>query len=270
VAITTTKSLPANSGDSDGIRETVLAVVNEFSQQGSGYFQVNPILSEIAKRIGARNNSNIEQAILTHWHDLFRMGLIAPGCNLANPNLPFLHLTAIGRKALQQFSRDPSNPDGYLAHLTSQALTDAIALSYVTESLLAYNAVCFKSAAVMLGCATERLVLLVRDDLVSGLGRTKSTISKALSDWRYKTVRDAITKELDSQCSNMTPTRLRDAYSAFWTAQTEQPRLYRNDAGHPQSVDPVTPETVHSNLLIFPELARLVHDLRAWIGRNYV
>jgi hypothetical protein len=37
-------------------------------------------------------------------------------------------------------------------------------------------------------------------------------------------------------------------------------------AGHPKSIDPVTLDVVHGALLIFPELASLVADLRAWVG----
>jgi hypothetical protein len=34
--------------------------------------------------------------------------------------------------------------------------------------------------------------------------------------------------------------------------------------GHPVSVDPVTPDTVHASLLIFPELATLAEALFQW------
>jgi hypothetical protein len=58
---------------------------------------------------------------------------------------------------------------------------------------------------------------------------------------------------------------LAESFSAYWPAFAEQIRGARNDAGHPASVDPVTPETVHAALLIFPELARLAKALEAWI-----
>ena len=49
----------------------------------------------------------------------------------------------------------------------------------------------------------------------------------------------------------------------------EQIRMARNEAGHPKSIDAVTPETVHASLLIFPELAKLCHELRSWISKSY-
>ena len=247
----------------------MLEVVSE-SAQDPGSFLSGVVLEEVCKRLGVgRRDDEAQRAVLTLWYDLFRMGMVAPGFNLMNPDLPFVHVTDAGRKALENVSRDPSNPDGYLSHLRSQGFGDPIAVSYIEEAVLDYTSGCHKSVAVMVGCATERLVLIVRDELVDGFNRQSRAVPTNLSDWRYKTVRDAISAELDANRQHMEQ-RLKEAYSAFWLPQTEQPRLYRNDAGHPQSIAPVTPETVHSNLLIFPELAKLVTALVAWIKAHYV
>jgi hypothetical protein len=52
---------------------------------------------------------------------------------------------------------------------------------------------------------------------------------------------------------------------AYWAAFAQQIRTVRNDVGHPSSVDPVTPDTVHASLLIFPELAKLQNKLTNWV-----
>lgn len=251
-------------------RQVLLDVVNAHVTMGPGYFQAGPILQAASQRLGIKGNIEAEQVLLTIWHDLFRIGMIAPGYDLCNPDLPFVHMTDAGRASLAHISRDPTNPDGYLAHLSSQQLIDPIALSYIHEAVLAYNSACHKASAVMVGCATERLVLLVRDELVAGLSRIGKVVPKELADWRYKTVRDSVTAELEAQTQHMRPIRLKESFTAFWIPLTEQPRLYRNDAGHPKTVDPVSPETVHSNLLIFPELAKLVADLVPWLAAHYV
>jgi hypothetical protein len=54
-----------------------------------------------------------------------------------------------------------------------------------------------------------------------------------------------------------------------WPAFTQQIRTARNEAGHPTSVDPITPETVHALLLIFPELAKLGSELKSWVSQHY-
>jgi len=61
-----------------------------------------------------------------------------------------------------------------------------------------------------------------------------------------------------------TDAALRDRFDMYWSGFAGQLRSVRNDAGHPVSVDPVTPDTVHASLLIFPELASLAEALFRW------
>lgn len=115
----------------------------------------------------------------------------------------------------------------------------------------------------MVGGAAESIILELRDILVARIGALGRTPSKDLQDWRIKRVPDALKKELDTQKNSMPG---KEAYEAYWPAFTQQIRAARNDVGHPSSIDPVTPETVHASLLIFPELARLAVELRSWIS----
>lgn len=62
---------------------------------------------------------------------------------------------------------------------------------------------------------------------------------------------------------------LAEAFQSYWPAFTQQIRTVRNDAGHPARIDPVTQETVHGTLLIFPELARLATRLMVWALSHY-
>jgi hypothetical protein len=149
---------PTQSIDLSNARQVMLDVVNAHSGQGPGCFQSATILRTVSDRLGVGADVDAQQAVLTLWHDLFRTGMLAPGYNLSNPDLPFVHLTDSGRKALENLSRDPSNPDGYLRHLRSQGFSDPVAVSYIEEAVLAYTSGCYKSVAVMVGCATERLV----------------------------------------------------------------------------------------------------------------
>ncbi len=65
------------------------------------------------------------------------------------------------------------------------------------------------------------------------------------------------------------PRPLAESFSAYWSGLAEQIRKVRNDAGHPEAIDPVTPEAVHASLLIFPELAKLVSELEGWANEFY-
>jgi hypothetical protein len=140
-------------------------------------------------------------------------------------------------------------------------------MSYLTEALDCYVAGLFKAGAVMVGGAAESVILDLRDTSVRKLTALGRPIPKAMEDWRTKTVSDGLRAFLDGHKAGFAQA-LRDPFESYWSAFALQIRTVRNDAGHPTSVDPVTPETVHASLLIFPELARLANNLSKWISNE--
>jgi hypothetical protein len=240
----------------------MLEVVRDLSKQGSS-FQTQTVLREVATRLGGSGDLPTQQAILEAWQNLFLSGQVAWGYNLANPEPPFCHLTDKGRTTLQYLSRDPSDQDGYLAYLHQKCAIDDIALSYIVEAVNTFNSNCFKACAVMTGAAAERLILCLRDSVLTRVGRMGETKPNGIEDWRIKTVRDALTAYLD-QSKGAFPRQLSEMYSAYWSGFAEQIRRVRNDAGHPASVEPVSFDAVHAALLIFPELAALISQLDNW------
>jgi len=74
------------------IREVLLTEIKAKDPQGRPTFpslQQQPILDAVGRKLCANRDQNLEQAVLTQWHDLFRTGLLAWGLNLSNPNSPF-------------------------------------------------------------------------------------------------------------------------------------------------------------------------------------
>jgi len=259
----------AQNADPGHIRTVVLEVIDALLKEyGNGNLQAGAVLQRAAPRLGGSRKLEDEQALLASFYDLFRTGYLSWGMNLANPAPPFCHVTALGRRALALRSRDPANPDGYMAHLRSQAAVDPVAESYIREGLNTFNAACFKATAVMVGAAAESLVLGVRDALVSRLQTLSQPIPSSLNAWRVKPVLSAIESALSAKKAIM-PTTLFERFAAHWPAFTHQIRTARNDAGHPVSVEPVTADEVHASLLILPQLATLTTQLSDWIGSSY-
>ncbi len=250
------------------VKNCILAIIDEYGKIGPGYLQSSSVLGETAKRLNVKGSIEHEQIILTVWHELFRTGHLAWGYNLSNPGPPFLHLSELGRKAMSNFSRDPVNPTGYMAYLDAKATLNPISRSYLDEALKTFNNNCIKASAVMIGCALESIILHMRDILIDCLTTSGADVPRGLTDWKIKTIINTLEREYDSKKSNM-PRELFDAYDAFWNAFIGQIRIARNDSGHPKNVDPVTVETVHSSLLIFPEVAKLVNIIESWMKELY-
>lgn len=253
--------------DGREIRQTLLTVIHEKANDGPN-LQSRIVLIETARRLGILGDLEAEQALLTYWHDLFRTGYVAWGYKVESADPPFLHITEQGRRALAHLSRDPMNPDGYMTYLNSLGSLAPIPQAYITEALKTYVADCHKATAIMVGGAAESIILQLRDALISGMKRKGETIPAALTDWKIKTILDAMGNQLQTKKGSM-PKHLFEAFEANWPAFTLQIRTARNDVGHPTSVDPVTQERVHASLLIFPELARLAFDIEKWITEYY-
>lgn len=248
------------------IREVLLAEIKGHEPKSSmdATLQQGSVLDAAARKLNAINNRDLEQALLTQWHELFRTGLLAWGLNIANPNPPHFHVTDRGRQALEKLTRDPANPAGYVRHLASIATLNPVAESYLAEALVCYVAGLYKAAAVMVGGATESVILDLRDVTVQKLTSLGNPIPKDMNDWKVKTLSDALHSFFDGRKAQF-GRELREAFEAYWSAFAQQIRTIRNDAGHPTSVEPVTPDTVHASLLIFPELTRLANSLAHWV-----
>jgi hypothetical protein len=254
---------------SNEIREALLKVAEQIKPKSpvEGSLQLNTLFRVAVELLGGRSGPQTEQDILTQWHELMRTGYFAWGLNLSNPNPPFFHFTDRGQVAMERLSRDPANPEGYLRHLQSIATLNPIAASYIREGLACFEAGLFKTAAVMVGAASESLVLELRDAASQKLSVLTQAQPKGLADWRIKILLDSLYKFLDSKKAAF-PRELREEFEAYFLAFAQQIRASRNDAGHPSSVDPVTEEGVHGSFLVFPELARLSNELSNWIRNS--
>lgn len=251
------------------IREEILKEARAQSPTDSGgNLQSGSVLNAVKEKFSPRStNREIEQAILTVFHDLMRTGVFAWGLDISNPNPPFFHFTTRGRKALERLSRDPSNPSGYLRHIESKGQLCPVSNAYLLEALECYNANLINAAAVMLGCASESLILSLRDQVVEKMNSAAIPVPKKLDDWRIKTVIDSLFSYFNSNKSQFEKT-LEENFDAYWTAFGKQIRTTRNEAGHPKNIDTVTEESVHASFLIFPEQASLIRNLGDWLAKE--
>ncbi|MFZ5894742.1 MAG: hypothetical protein ACOY0T_27005 [Myxococcota bacterium] len=202
------------------------------------------------------------------YDDLFRSGVINFGRAVNQPGPEWGHLSEHGVETLKNIDRDPSNARGYLNTIGPHLKGEDVALSYLTEALDTYNKGSVKAAAVMLGCAAEALVLSLRDRLKHRSMVRGASTPAALDDWRIAVVLRTLEQQIDARVTDM-PRDVRERYESFWSAWTGLFRMTRNDVGHPKSVDPVTREAVHGQLLLFHEHARLVFDLGSWIDASF-
>lgn len=248
------------------IRQKLMEVISRFQNpEFENYLQSESVLRETAKELNITADMEEGYTLLDIFYGLFRSGHLEWGKNIRAHSPPWFHVTKIGKKALQDYSHDPVNQEGYLEYVKIEANLNPIAESYLREAVKTFCTDCNKAAAVMVGGASESIILELRDTLVNKLKSQGVSIPKTLNDWRIKTILDSIGKELEKHKSKM-PQKINETFDSFWSAFTGQIRMVRNDAGHPKNVNPITKEFVHSSLLIFPQLAKLTNELKQWIN----
>jgi hypothetical protein len=82
--------------DYEKLKQKVLEAAGECVRQGRGYSQEGAVLESVASEFGGNMHTtldfDLQQGILTCWHDLFREGTLSWGLDLDNPGSPFFHI----------------------------------------------------------------------------------------------------------------------------------------------------------------------------------
>lgn len=236
---------------------------------GASRLNAHNIFNEVKCKLQAEGSSQEERetqhVLLVAVNDLFRNGVLMWG-RPEQFDTAYCTLTAHGKETFKHWDRDPANRDAYVQQIGDR-LKNAVALSYVTEAVDAYNAGLVKAAAVMLGAASEAIVLQIRDVLREQLTNASRTVPNKLASDKAKPIIEGIYEELSKHKAKIP--KVDETMQAYWVALTNLIRMARNDAGHPATIEPVTRQAVHAALLLFPQLVQLANDIQREAPKLY-
>jgi len=195
------------------------------------------------------------------------------GIDAANAAWPWYRLTDHGQAALKEECPQPYDPDGFLAYFKSRCPTvDPAVGGYVAEAVVAFNAGCMRSAAVMLGCASEKLVLLLCDSFEAAISDAtkKSRFAKKVASrntilHRYATLHEHLVLMADAK---MLPREHSETIRGEFPSGYELLRRCRNAGGHPEVPERVDADTIFMNLRMFTEYARRVTGMIEYFATN--
>ena len=82
------------SVDYETLKQKVLRAATKCVKAGRENGHEKSVLDEVASEFGMHTplNLDLQQSILTCWHDLFREGTLSWGADLDNPGQPFFHI----------------------------------------------------------------------------------------------------------------------------------------------------------------------------------
>jgi len=200
--------------------------------------------------------------------ELLLQGVLAPGKNSLNLNLPFVHVTEYGARCLEEDALVLHDPDGYVERLEQHVggPLDEVVRESVRESVLSFLAGRFIAAAAMLGMAAERCIdLIVAAYLEATTDPSRAqTFRRALKDAAGSTK-----NRLDVVQSELEKLSLRrgsnEAIVPLFSGLINLVRYTRDDQGAPV-VRAVDRSTAHANLLLFPQYCRQIYELIGLLG----
>ncbi len=200
--------------------------------------------------------------------DLIIEGIIRPGLGKdgGNSDLPFFHVTEYGQEQIKHGTGSPHDPDGYLARLrTSVPILDPVILTCMNECLRTFRIGSLLSSAVMLGCASEKALLVLLDAYATALPPSKEKQFRKKIEGKFiKSQYEEFTKMLQGHLRAQLPTDLDDGLANILLGVFEMIRAERNDAGHPTGKTP-SRELAFANISVFPGYIKRIYDVIAWL-----
>lgn len=200
-------------------------------------------------------------------------GIVSPGMNADNPDLPWYHVTRYGRQLLDAGVAHPHDEEAYLARVHGRVgAPDATVMAYLAESVRAFRRSTPVAAAVMLGIAAERVFLLVCEALRAALRDPAEQRAFGLVmdrfpmrpklDWAHDKIQKIHGRRLPGWPDNA---------SLAVMAIYDFLRIQRNDLGHPRDMPPAVDRAeIFGNLQIFPGYYETAETLRQFFGANQV
>src|SRR3990170_3487341 len=200
--------------------------------------QVTTLLDALRQQL-PRFDRTEETAALEVLHELVTANVIMPGVDRGHLGWPWLRVTEYGRQVIRQGKPLPFDPDQYLAaaqpHLADMP---PLALEVLREAVATYHRGYVRSSAMLLGTASELVMMQLIDAFVAGRPeKERERLNAVMADKsiyaRYRIFREEFDRGHDGL---KIPDALSKDIEAIVDLVFNAVRLTRNEAGHPSGV----------------------------------
>jgi hypothetical protein len=224
----------------------------------------NIIQFGIERRLGRSLTSAEVQLVIEMLHELTVSNIIMPAADRLNAGWPWFGVTSYGREVLARNGPRVYDYDGYMAEVRRQVTElDSVVEHYLSESLRSFQANLYSASMVMLGCASERAILLLMSAYVEAIDdatnrdKLKARIAGRDISAAYARFRESF-NSTRSQFADAIHTREFDAHVDGVFSFI---RLLRNSVAHPEAVPEITSALIYANLQQFVYYIAVVSGL---------
>ena len=205
--------------------------------------------------------------------ELIIQGVIAPGLDSANLNLPWFHVTHYGKRVIAEEQYVPHDPGEYLQSLSRVIPSpDPTVMAYLAESLNCFSRGVMIGANLLLGVAAERVFLVVCESLEAAIRKPqeKMAFQRLLAQNAMKPKLEWVRDKIEV-IQNQKPRPLPEDVDLMLTGIYNFIRLQRNDLGHPKDEPPnVSREQVFVSLRLFASYYATAEAVRSFLASNQV
>lgn len=197
-------------------------------------------------------NTFIELMLEVMWQ-LIIQGVVMPGINAPNPELPWFRITGYGKQVLEEERFVPHDPTGYLVEIKKVATSTVskAALPYVEEALRCFTSGCNTAAAMMLGIAAEAVFLGLCNVVFAKLKNTGDR--QALERLQWVKGKHRWILEKYQALPAIERKTLPESLDVTLTSLYELIRKQRNEIGHPSDKPPsITRDLAFVYFRVFP------------------
>ncbi|MGL4550976.1 MAG: hypothetical protein ACRC33_07300 [Gemmataceae bacterium] len=223
---------------------------------------------ELMRGAGVRLTEKDTARVVSIVWDLIIEGVVRPGSESGDAQLPFIYVTEFGRERIKD-PRTPYDPDGFLNGVRRDVPgIDGVIMTYLAESLHTFRIGCLLSSAITLGCASEKAVLLLIAAYAESLASPrKESFLKKTEGQMIRRQYDEFSKCLDGHLRALLPGEVKENLDTALTTVFNLLRTHRNEAGHPTGKALVR-EVAYANINTFPFYVRKVYELIGWLKAN--
>lgn len=234
------------------------------------YEENNPNNPEFAHK---NDPDSLRQSAIEAWLYLQRRGFAIP----TSRNFPAtlddseLELTKRGREWVDGQEPIPELSAEYFTALQRMVPNlDEVVREYVVEGLGSFEHDRFRSAAVMIGAASEKALYMLAEKMLDAIStpKWKEKFTTALKRRDLTELFDQMRKVLE-QANNLPgrPFEVFDGGQDYLVSLIKAVQVQRNNAVHPMN-EKISDDTVRLSYLAFPYALQKIEQLRDWFSTN--
>lgn len=252
------------------IKALILTEIKQRRYHLDPSFQINylvrPVDEFLRKKFGEPAREKYANLLNDVVWDLFVAGIIAPW-NSQNRDYNFLHVTTFGQKCIESGITLAYDPEGFLAEVNRRVpKLDKIALLYLSEAVAAFNRGLLLSSTVMVGTASEYLIVMLVGTYVKALqpGNRPNFQKKIDGAWIATQFEEFEKSFLSKVQSGAAPEEFEQDFRNCIKPLFDLYRQNRNLAGHPSGVT-MDQDILRAHLQAFPAYAERLFKLVAFL-----